>query len=66
VADIGTEAEQLLVRLEEIAAAKDLDLAVLRAQAALIHRQADAIQLGQLAVAQRWMRAASTLRVRAC
>jgi hypothetical protein len=51
-ARLRTEAGQLLVRLEEIAEAKDLDLAVLRAQAALVHRQADAIQLGQLAVAQ--------------
>jgi DNA-binding CsgD family transcriptional regulator len=52
IAGLRTEAGQLLVRLEQIAEPTDLDLAVLRAHAALIHRQADAIQLGQLAAAR--------------
>jgi hypothetical protein len=51
-AGLRTEAGQLLGRLEQIAEPTDLDLAVLRAHAALIHRQADAIQLGQLAAAR--------------
>ena len=51
-AGLRTEAGQLLVRLKEIAEPTDLDLAVLRAHAALVHRRADAIQLGQLAAAR--------------
>ena len=51
-AGLRTEAGQLLVRLEQIAEPTDLDLAVLRAHAALIHRQSNAIQLGQLAAAR--------------
>jgi predicted ATPase/DNA-binding CsgD family transcriptional regulator len=51
-AGLRTEAGQLLVRLEEIAEPTDLDLAVLRARAALLDRQARAIELGQLAASQ--------------
>ena len=48
-AGLRSEAGQLLTRLEQIARPTDLDLAVLRAHAALAHRQSNAIQLGELA-----------------
>jgi DNA-binding CsgD family transcriptional regulator len=51
-AGLRSEAGQLLARLEQIAEPTDLDLAVLRAHAALAHRQSKAIQLGEFAVAR--------------
>jgi DNA-binding CsgD family transcriptional regulator len=51
-AGLRSEAGELLARLEQIAEPTDLDLAVLRAHAALAHRRADAIQLGELAAAR--------------
>ena len=53
-AGLRTEARQLLVRLEEIAEPTDLDLAVLRAHAALVHRQADAIHWASSRLHGRW------------
>ena len=65
-AGLRTEAGQLLVRLKEIAEPTDLDLAVLRAHAALVHRRADAIHWASSRLHGRWRRAASTSPVNAC
>jgi DNA-binding CsgD family transcriptional regulator len=48
-ADLHTEAAALLAQLEQLADATDIDLAVLRAHAALAERKIEAIALGQRA-----------------
>jgi DNA-binding CsgD family transcriptional regulator len=50
-ADLYVEAAALLARLEEVAEPTDIDLAVLRAHAALAERRIEAIALGQRAAA---------------
>jgi predicted ATPase/DNA-binding CsgD family transcriptional regulator len=50
-ADLHAEAAALLVRLEQVAEPTDVDLAVLRAHAALTERRIEAIALGQRAAA---------------
>jgi DNA-binding CsgD family transcriptional regulator len=51
-AGLRAEGAQLLARLASVAEPADIDLAVLRARAALVDRRAEAIRLGQLAAAQ--------------
>jgi DNA-binding CsgD family transcriptional regulator len=50
-ADLHAEGAALLARLEQVADATDVDLAVLRAHAALAERRIEAIALGQRAAA---------------
>jgi predicted ATPase len=50
-ADLHAEAAALLARLEQVAEPTDVDLAVLRAHAALAERKIEAIALGQRAAA---------------
>jgi DNA-binding CsgD family transcriptional regulator len=51
-AGLRAEGKQLLAQLEQVAEPTDPDLPVLRARAALVDRQAEALELGQLAAAR--------------